>query len=74
MLVLHKGLLGLPLEIFICRENILHHCANSRVVMLKFYPVLDGYVLFSVNIRKYVRILLKTGPKKKRKEKKAVTH
>lgn len=72
MLVLHKGLLGLPLEIFICRENILHHCANSRVVMLKFYPVLDGYVLFSV--RKYVRILLKTGQKKKRKEKKAVMH
>lgn len=69
MLVLHKGLLGLPLEIFICRENILHHCANSRVVMLKFYPVLDGYVLFSVNIRKYVRILLKTGQKKKKREK-----
>lgn len=37
--------------------------------MLKFYPVLDGYVLFSVNIRKYVRILLKTGQKKKKKEK-----
>lgn len=71
MLVLHKGLLGLPLEIFICRENILHHCANSRVVMLKFYPVLDGYVLFSVNIRKYVRILLKTGQKKKKKREKS---
>lgn len=68
MLVLHKGLLGLPLEIFICRENILHHCANSRVVMLKIYPVLDGYVLISVNIRKYVRILLKTGQKKKKEK------
>lgn len=65
MLVSHKGVLGLPLERSICRENILHHCANSRVVMLKFYPVLDGYVLFSVNIRKYVRILLKRGKRKK---------
>lgn len=38
--------------------------------MLKFYPVLDGYVLFSVNIRKYVRILLKRGQKKEKKRKK----
>lgn len=69
MLVLHKGLLGLPLEIFICRENILHHCANSRVVMLKFYPVLDGYVLFSVNIRKCSYTPENRTKKKKKREK-----